>query len=163
MHLFFTSRIRIGGFPLRDDERTYFCATAKIKGKRKYLAFLPAAQGSTNAGLLWGRLAAVNMRLTQSLFLPSELSLMCYVDDPFAALLGTERVRKRNAVLMVLVWEALGFKLAYAKGQLAQEVTWIGGALRSEPDGIRAWVEESFASDIRLELVRLMAGNVISD
>ena len=44
---------------------------------------------------------------------------MCYVDDPLAAFLGTERIRKRNAALMVLVWEALGFKLAYAKGQLA--------------------------------------------
>ena len=115
----------------------------RFKGKRKYLAFLRAAQGSTNARLLWGRLAAVDMRLTQSLLLPSELSLMCYVDDPLAALLGTELVRKRNAALMVLVWEALGFKLAYAKGQLAQEVTWIGGALRTEPDGVRAWVKES--------------------
>ena len=105
--------------PLRDDKRKYSCATAKIKGRRKYLAFPRAAQGSTNAGLLWGRLAAVVMRLTQSLFMPSELSLMCYVDDPLAAFLGTERIRKRNAALMVLVWEALGFKLAYAKGQLA--------------------------------------------
>ena len=26
--------------PLRDDERKYFCATAKIKGKRKYFVFL---------------------------------------------------------------------------------------------------------------------------
>jgi len=147
--------------PLRDDEMKYFCATAKIKGKRKYLAFLRAAQGSTNAGLLWGRLAAVTMRLTQSLFLPSELSLMCYVDDPLAALLGTEGVRKRNAALMVLVWESLGFKLAYAKGQLAQEVTWIGGTIRSEPNGVRAWVKESLVSDIKLELTRLMAGNVI--
>ena len=38
--------------PLRDDERKYFCATAKIKGKRKYLSFLRAPQGSTNFGLL---------------------------------------------------------------------------------------------------------------
>ena len=63
--------------PLRDDERKFFCATASIKGKRNFIAFLRVAQGSTNAGLLWGGLAAVCMRLTQSLFLPSELSLMC--------------------------------------------------------------------------------------
>ena len=69
----------------------------------------------------------------------------------------------RNAALMVLVWEALGFKLAYAKGQLAQEVTWIGGAIRSEPNGVRAWVNESLGSSIKLELARLMAGNVISN
>ena len=98
--------------PLRGDERKYFCATAKIKGKRKYLAFLRAAQGSTNAGLLWGRLAAVNMRRHNPFSCSSETSLMCYVDDPLAALSGTDRIRKRNAALMVLVWESLGFKLA---------------------------------------------------
>ena len=70
------------------------------------------------------------MRLTQSLYFASELSLMCYVDDPLAALVGTTPVRRRNAALMVLVWEALGFKLAYAKGQLGNEVTWTGGTMR---------------------------------
>ena len=58
------------------------------------------------------------MRLTQSLYLASEISLMCYVDDPLAALVGTTLVRRRNAALMVLVWEVLGFKLAYAKVSL---------------------------------------------
>ena len=49
---------------------------------------------------------------------------------------------------MILVWEALEFKLAYSKGQLGGEVAWIGGALRIEADGVRAWVRESLASDI---------------
>ena len=57
--------------PLRDDERKFFCATAKIKNKRKFMAFLRAAQGSTNAGLLWGRLAALVMWLSQSLYTPA--------------------------------------------------------------------------------------------
>jgi len=148
--------------PLRDDERKYFCATAKIRGKRKYLSFLRAPQGSTNSGLLWGRLAALIMRLTQSLFHESEVNLMCYVDDPLAALMGTPAVRRRNAALMVLVWEALGFKLAYAKGQLDSEVTWIGGTMRAEPGGVRAWIKESLVSDIKIELSRLMASNIIS-
>ena len=102
------------------------------------------------------------MRLTQSLYLAFELSLMCYVDDPPTALVGTTRVRMRNAALMVLVWEALGFKLAYAKGQLGQEVTWIGGTMRAEPNGVRAWIKEALVSGIKSELVRLMADNVIS-
>ena len=102
------------------------------------------------------------MRLSQSLFLESEVSLMCYVDDPLAALVGTPAVRRRNAALMVLVWEALGFKLAYAKGQLGQEVTWTGGTMRAEPNGVRAWVKESLVSDIKIELARLINSNVIS-
>jgi len=32
--------------PLRDDERKYFCATAKIRGKRKYLSFLRAPKAA---------------------------------------------------------------------------------------------------------------------
>ena len=76
------------------------------------------------------------MRLSQSLFLESEVNLMCYVDDPLAALVGTPAIRRRNAALMILVWEAIGFKLAYAKGQLGQEVTWIGGTMRAESNGV---------------------------
>lgn len=149
--------------PLREDERKYFCATAKIIGKRKYLAFLQAAQGSTNAGRLWGRLAALTMRLTQSLYSPSELSLMCYADDPLAALHATERVRRHSAAFMVLVWEALGFKLAYAVGQVSNEVTWVGDAIRSEPEGVRAWIKEALVSDIKADLEQFMSSNVISN
>ena len=113
--------------PIRQEELRFFCATAILKGRRQYLVFLRAAQGSATAPLLWARLAALVMRLTQSLFSPERLSLMCYVDDPLAALRGSKEDRMVSAAMMVLVWEALGFKLAFAKGQLAQTVTWIGG------------------------------------
>ena len=32
--------------PLRDNERKYFCATARIKGRRKYLAFYGHRKGA---------------------------------------------------------------------------------------------------------------------
>ena len=72
------------------------------------------------------------MRLTQALFDPAEVNFMWYVDDPPATLRGSEKVRQINAAIMVLVWEALGFGLAYAKGQLGTTVTWIGGTLKRE-------------------------------
>ena len=62
-------------------------------------------------------------RLTQSLFDPKVLRLMCYVDDPLAALRGSTEARRLNAAIMVLVWSALGFKLAFPKGQLSTSVT----------------------------------------
>ena len=43
--------------------------------------------------------------------------------------------------MLVLDWVALGFKLAYAKGQLAVCVTWISGTLTVEPDGVIAAVK----------------------
>ena len=148
--------------PLRDDERKFFCAAGKIKDKWKCLAIMRAAQCTTNAGLLWARLAAEVMRLSPSLYTREKLSLMCYVDDPLAALHGTERERQRNAALMILVWESLGFKLAYPKGQLGTEATWIGGTLIIEADGIRARVKESLIEDIKADLDRFLASNIIS-
>ena len=46
---------------------------------------------------------------------PDYLSLMWYVDDPLVALRGSAEVRMISAAIMVLVWEALSFKLAFAK------------------------------------------------
>ena len=69
------------------------------------------------------------MRLTQSLFEPTMLRLVCYADNLLAAILATEAERRMMAALMVLVWTALGFKLAFAKGQHDRKVAWIGGAL----------------------------------
>ena len=63
------------------------------------------------------------MRLTQSLFDTDALRSMCYVDDPLAALFGTEEERRMNAGIMVLVWSALSFKLALPKGQVSKTVT----------------------------------------
>ena len=53
------------------------------------------------------------MRLTQALFFFNEVRLMCYVDDPLAILRATEEQRNIAAAIIILVWEALGFELAY--------------------------------------------------
>ena len=112
---------------MKRKEQKFFCATAlstQNRGKkwkrnqkrqriRKHLAFQRAAQGSGGAPTLWGRLAALLSRLTQSLFDPTVVRLMCYVDDPLAALRGSHEERQLNAAIMVLTWSALGFKLAF--------------------------------------------------
>ena len=102
------------------------------------------------------------MRLTQSLFEAHELALMCYVDDPLAALRGTMEEVRMNAAIMILVWEALGFRLAYAKGQIDSKMAWIGGNIWCEPLGIRVMVKDAIVQDILLDLAKLLRGNVIS-
>ena len=57
--------------PILQEEQKFFCASGLIGGKRKWIAFLRAAQGSSAAPTLWGRLVALVMRLTQSLFDPN--------------------------------------------------------------------------------------------
>ena len=58
------------------------------------------------------------MRLTQAMFDPNVLNLLCYVDDPIAAMRGTDEDRMVYAATMILVWEAVGFGLSYHKGQM---------------------------------------------
>lgn len=137
-------------------------SSALPKEKSQFLVFLRAAQGSANAPLLWARLAAFVMRLTQALFDPSEVNLTCYVDDPIAALRGIEEQRKLNAAIIVLAWEALGLGLAYAKGQFADKVTWIGGTVTCESTGVRASVTEFIIMDIREDLQRILQQNITS-
>ena len=66
-----------------------------------------------------------------------------------------------NAAIMVLTWSALGFGLAFAKGQLNTEVTWIGGTITAEPDGVRAVVKESIIQDILDDLREFGKLNII--
>ena len=101
------------------NERKYLCATIiagrRHKRKRKYVAFKCTAQGSSSAPLLWARTAALLMRLCQALFCTTQVKLMCYVDDPLAAMRGSKVDKMLQAATLMLVWEALGFGLAYPK------------------------------------------------
>jgi len=63
---------------------------------------------------------------------------------------------------MVLTWSALGFKLAFPKGQLGTSVTWIGGTLTAEKGGVKAVVKASIIEDIIDDLSRFGRLNVIS-
>ena len=148
--------------PIHPDEQKFFCAKGRIRGKVKFFAFLRAPQGSSAAPTLWGRVAALLMRLTQSLFSPDELRLVCYVDDPFAAVRGTPERRRLLVTLMVLVWNALGFKFAFRKGQMGITVTWIGITITIEQGGIRARVKQAIIDDMMTDLDTFKKLNVIS-
>jgi hypothetical protein len=148
--------------PLLASEYRFFCAMAMLQGTRTYIAFLRAAQGSTNGPTLWARVIGLVARLTQSLFLPNEVRLMCYVDDPLAALSGTPERRRLITATIILVWSVLGFQLAFAKGQLDKKVTWIGGTLQCEPWGVRATVKEAIVADICDDLKRFKSLNLIT-
>ncbi len=69
----------------------------------------------------------VSCELHPALFQPDNFKLMCFVDDPLAVIKGSSYERKLKAAVVILVWEALNFKLAYNKGQLHESVTWIWG------------------------------------
>ena len=78
-----------------------------------------------------------------------------FVDDPIAALRGTDLEKRTSVSMIILVWEALGFKLAYHKGQFAKVVTWIGGTLTCESSGVRARVKDAIVDDVKSDLKRI--------
>ena len=70
----------------------------------------------------WARIAALILRLTQSAVGEDNARLHCFVDDPIASVRGCVRDRRITVAMMVTIWEALGFQLAYRKGQLGKSV-----------------------------------------
>ena len=102
------------------------------------------------------------MRLTQSLFPRNRVRLHCFVDDPIAGVRGQKPQRRRYIAIMILVWEAVGFKLAYRKGQLGKEVTWIGATLQVTADGTSARVKQTIVDDIVTALDQFKLTNIIS-
>ena len=68
---------------------------------------------------------------------------------------------KKSVATMILCWEALGFALAYRKGQLGTSVVWIGGKLEFNSKGIQASIKETIIEDIVEALQRYKTTNVI--
>ena len=92
---------------------------------------------------------------------------MCYVDDPLAGVYGSLAERRLYITMMVLVWRALDFKLAFPKGQTGHKVTWIGGTLEIHSNnfritGITATVQESIVADIVVDLDAFLRLNIIT-
>eukprot|EP00438_Fugacium_kawagutii_P001965 Skav210033 [mRNA] locus=scaffold706:75058:76350:+ [translate_table: standard] len=124
-------------YTLRLDpaERPWVC----IKGlDSKYYLPKSICFGLASGPLLWGRVAACAMRLGQATCSGSSARMQCYVDDPIIAARGSTYMERSLTFLRVLVlWSALGFKLAWHKAQRGMSVTWIGISLSIEGDSRR--------------------------
>ena len=147
--------------PLSPAERRFFSAALLLGGVRKFVAYLRTAQGSRGAPNTWARVAALIMRLTQSVIM-QRASLTCYVDDPLAVIKGTMEQRRQTAALIIYIWRALGLPLPLDKGQFGPEVVWIGGVIRVDKDGVTASIIPSLITDINELLIEFLGGNLIS-
>ena len=99
-HVFSISRTRIGRYHYGTTNGNTFARSLKIRVNEE-------TGNSSSASMQHERRVSLGKAFCGHyathaipLFLPSELSLMCYVGDPLAALFGTERNRMRNAALM---------------------------------------------------------------
>ena len=85
--------------------------------------------GVKSGPLVWGRTAALLMRITSAATCDSA-RLQCFVDDPLITLWGTEQRRSYTLLLIVVLWLAFGCKLSWSKGARGRRVEWIGAAIQ---------------------------------
>ena len=82
--------------------------------------------GMAAAPLVWCRVGAAAGRLGQSLFLPHELRLQIFVDDPAIVTQGTPEIRHWRFGVLLLFWSVLGFRFNWPKAHRGHTVPWIG-------------------------------------
>ena len=126
----FTSAFFI--IPLAWAERRFFV----IRLRGKFFVFKVCAQGAAASPLVWARTAALVSRLTQYMFLETELAIEVFVDDPCLTVTGSLAQRNNSIAIVILFWRTLGFPLQFKKGQKGPTVKWIGSVLRSTDGGI---------------------------
>ena len=95
--------------PLHPKERRHVAFAYKAKGK--FAVYTVQAQGSLNAPVVCGRVAALVARLTQGAFGESALKLQIYVDDPCIGVCGSNAQRDVNLSALILMWRASSFTL----------------------------------------------------
>ena len=130
--------------PLNPEERDFF--TVEYAGK--FLQWNRVAQVSTNGPQVFGRLAALVGRLTQSCFDPAYNRLRIYMDDPILAIRGREQDAHHNVAKAVLLWRCTGMDLAFPKGQFGSTVCWVGhGISINRADlSVNAAIQRGFAA-----------------
>jgi hypothetical protein len=82
--------------------------------------------GIGSGPLVWGRVAAAVMRLTQGALDADVARLQCFVDDPIAVVRGTAAEIRKEIAFMLLFWAVLGLRFAYSKAKMGETVPWIG-------------------------------------
>ena len=85
--------------------------------------------GVKSGPLIWGRTAALLMRIT-SAATHNRARMQCFVGDPLTTLWGAEQHRSYTLLMIVVLWLAVGCKLSWSKGSRGRRVEWIGAAIQ---------------------------------
>ena len=144
--------------PNKPSERR-FCV-GMVRGK--YVVYLRTPQGSRGAPFSWGYLFALVSRCTQSLVDPRHGRLQVYVDDPHLSVRGPPWMRRRIIAKVVITWMALGFALAFDKGQKGVKVGWIGAVYNVTRTQVEVEIKEERSIELEQLTLQHELGNVIS-
>ena len=129
-----TSRTFFKQLVVEASERRFLAGAARVKGQNGFFCYRTVLFGVVSGPLVWGRLAALIMRMTAALTSRRSSTFQCYVDDPLFSFLGSKEKRDGSAAMILLLWEALGLKLSWKKGAKGDQVEWIGAELKFARD-----------------------------
>ena len=119
--------------------------------------------GLKAAPLLWGRLSAAGVRMLQGFISALFFRSQVYWDDPLWLLVGTRRQRRASLALLLLTACALGFRVAWHKGERGQEITWIGVTIkiRWEDKLVFLEVPANMIQEILSELENILEASMV--
>ncbi|CAK0818274.1 unnamed protein product, partial [Prorocentrum cordatum] len=101
--------------------------------------------------LVWGRVAAALMRLTQATLSEKKGRIQCFVDDSILTMSGSLRTVRREFAKILVLWQPLGFGVSWKKVSFGTSVSWIGAAIQADTAVRRVSVS---LPEEKLELVR---------
>lgn len=163
--------------PLDPAERRFFVG----KLKDTILSYMRAAQGSRNGPLAWVSVCSLAVRMVQSMYRVSMLSLnnthaatlterrqsasaklQTYVDDHAVTLRGTKTQRDRSVATIIILWSALGFGLSYAKAMRGRTISWIGLTITVGDAWVRATIKADRVTELSEMTDDFLSKNVLS-
>ena len=123
-----------------------------------YLVYKGVPFGLATAPLLWGRVAAWLGRATQSIFERARVRTQIYVDDPVLVVRGYGDARRWYLARAILLWAALGARLALKKASRGTKVTWIGAQYEVLQQGIKVGIDQQRVAKLQEAMASVSAG-----
>eukprot|EP00435_Cladocopium_sp_Y103_P022183 s718_g5.t1 len=124
---------------IKESERGF----AMVKtGSGDYAAYRGVPFCLATAPLLWGRTSAWIARATQAAHQDWESRLHIYVDDPVSIVSGDKATRTARIAKTLMLWSALGARIALHKAARGPEIKWIGAVFKIIPGGVRVSVDQ---------------------
>jgi hypothetical protein len=145
--------------PVHESEKRF--GVAKTFGDH-YICFTTIMLGGEAAPLVWGRAGAYLMRSAQAMFLPEELLVECYVDDPFVLAAGSPATRKKFFAIFLLWMLVLGLPISWNKVSRGRRVEWCGSEVRLvNAFSVQAVLTEGFVQDFAKEVAEALGQPLI--
>ena len=132
---------------LREDERGFVVMKGLNDewGRPRYYVSKCIVFGVATGPLIWSRLAAAAMRVTQAALLSYETDVNCYIDDPLVmSVAASHQEHTRHLLVYVGLWTALGLEISWHKVVRGRSLNWIGFSLElCGPQGLDLLVADA--------------------